>query len=493
MTGWAIALSVRSKERNLKGDFAMSIKSVLVFFAAITEAIAVADPQITSCTVTQDSATHLVKATYSLAEPAVITFDVKTNGVSIGGANLTHAYGDVHRVVDAGSGTLYWQADKSWPGHKLSSASFEVVAWATNSPPDYMVVDLVVKKGARTYYIAPEQLPDGGVTNKKYKTDYLVMRRIPAKDAIFPMGYLSPSNPYQYCLYHRVKLTNDFYMAVYEMTLGQCKNAIGAAPSDLASYYCSSYFKDQPGFAGYTNNLANPMPQTPYYAFRGYSGSLWGVNQDHTIADTSCILYKMRTLLGLSSLDLPTDAEWEFASRAGTAADRYDGSWSSQNPTNMAWIADNSTLFTLWGVKWYLPHEVGLLRPNAFGLYDMLGNVREMCLDLYNEGSAYAGDVVINDSNAEPIVAPTGPDKDILDNSDGLSCGSYSSYSLASLWGGDPNSTRRVARGGGVNDDKWNTCSYYRAPIGSSKCYPACADYTQDGRGPYGYRLVCLP
>ena len=169
----------------------MNSKTFLSLSAVVSSMVAFADPnapQVTACTVTQDSVTHLVKATYTLDEPAVVTFDVKTNGVSIGGANLTHAYGDVHRVIEAGEHTLYWQADKAWQGHRLSSASFEVVAWATNAPPDYMVVDLVVKKGARTYYIAPEQLPDGGVTNRKYKTDYLVMRRIPAAGKTFRMG-----------------------------------------------------------------------------------------------------------------------------------------------------------------------------------------------------------------------------------------------------------------------------------------------------------------
>ena len=149
----------------------MNSKSFMSLSFVFAVLVAFADPnapQVTACTATQDPVTHLVAATYTLDEPAVVTFDVKTNGVSIGGANLTHAYGDVHRVVAAGEHTLYWQADKAWQGHRLSSASFEVVAWATNAPPDYMVVDLVVKKGERTYYISPDQLPDGGVTNRKY-------------------------------------------------------------------------------------------------------------------------------------------------------------------------------------------------------------------------------------------------------------------------------------------------------------------------------------
>ena len=465
-------------------------KSILGISAAIAAFASHAAPTATIVSVAQDSATHLVKATYTLDEPAVITFDVKTNGVSIGGANLTHAYGDVHRVMEAGEHTLYWQADKAWQGYRLAS-DFSVVAWATNAPPDYMVVDLVVKKGARTYYIDPLQLPDGGVTNKKYKTDYLVMRRIPAKDAVFPMGYFYADTD-QSCVYHRVKLTNDFYMAVYETTLGQCRNAIGENPSDLANYYCSSYFTDTE-FAGYTNNLANPVPHTPYFKFRGYAGSLWGVNRDHTIADASSFLYRLRNALGIPTLDLPTDAEWEFACRAGTSTTRYDG--SSSWPDDIAWTQHNAVKFApgTWVGTWYMPSEVGMLKPNAFGLYDMIGNVKEMCLDLYGEGSAYTGDAVTFDVNADPIVAPVGPATDIKGNADGYSCGSYSTYTQAGLWGNDPNSTRRVARGGCVSDENWRIWAHSRTPVGSSKCYAAWADGDDDTRGPYGYRLVCLP
>ena len=487
----------------------MNSKLFLSLSAAFAAMVAFADPnspQITACTVTQDSVTHLVKATYTLDEPAVITFDVKTNGVSIGGANLTHAYGDVHRVVAAGSHTLYWQADKAWQGYRLASASFEVVAWATNAPPDYMVVDLVATKGARTYYTAPEQLPgEGGITNKMYKTDYLVMRKIPAKDVIFPMGLLWTGN--QSCLYHRVKLTNDFYMAVYELTLGQMKNAIGESPANLTTYY--KYIGDtnsRADFSEYAKNLAHPLPETPYFKFRGYTGSLWGGNFTHTITDTDSYLYQLRNALNISSLDLPTDAEWEFACRAGTKEQCYDGTIYPDCPTNIAWMANNSASTYLWGYTYCLPHEVGLLPPNAFGLYDMIGNVREFCLDLYNEGTAYTGGVTLDSYTAAPIVAPTGPTTDIEGNYDGCARGSYSSYTKGTLWSewyADPNSTRRVVRGGCASDVYWSGASaYQRNPVGSCKMPPYGSDNAQDQdkvvaqhdtRGPNGYRLVCLP
>ncbi|GHF41065.1 hypothetical protein GCM10018790_18370 [Kitasatospora xanthocidica] len=66
---------------------------------------------------------------------------------------------------------------------------------------------------------------------------------------------------------------------------------------------------------------------------------------------------------------LPTEAEWEHACRAGTDGPRY-------GPLDeIAWHRANS------GER---PHEVGELLPNAYGLYDLLGNVWEWCWDLYD-------------------------------------------------------------------------------------------------------------
>ncbi len=74
---------------------------------------------------------------------------------------------------------------------------------------------------------------------------------------------------------------------------------------------------------------------------------------------------------------LPTEAEWEYACRAGTDTARYGGL------DEVAWHSQNS------GGK---THEVGLRKPNPWGLYDMLGNVDEWCADAWS--SYEAGDLV---------------------------------------------------------------------------------------------------
>ncbi len=66
---------------------------------------------------------------------------------------------------------------------------------------------------------------------------------------------------------------------------------------------------------------------------------------------------------------LPNEAEWEFAARAGSNAPRYGAL------DNIAWFAENADGH---------PHPVGQKQPNAYGLYDMLGNVWEWCSDVYD-------------------------------------------------------------------------------------------------------------
>lgn len=89
---------------------------------------------------------------------------------------------------------------------------------------------------------------------------------------------------------------------------------------------------------------------------------------------------------------LPTEAEWEYAARAGATPVYFFGN-DKKELVNFAWFKNNS------GNKY---HKTGLLKPNAWGLYDMLGNVAEWTLDQYAED--YFDQVKMKNDN--PVLVP---------------------------------------------------------------------------------------
>jgi len=178
----------------------------------------------------------------------------------------------------------------------------------------------------------------------------LEMVLIPAGS--FEMGDASAENDDERPV-HKVTIRRPFYLGKYEMTQEQWRTLMGVNPA---------------GFPG-TNHPAD------------------NVNWE----DCQALVKKLNEKFAGQGLkfSLPTEAQWEYACRAGTG-----GAYScpGKSPGDYAWTKDNAE---------DRPHAVGQKKPNPWGLYDIHGNLFEWCADWY-AADYYA---------RSPADDPTGPEK----------------------------------------------------------------------------------
>ena len=258
--------------------------------------------------------------------------------------------------ISPGNHVIKWNAFADGVRFK----SDDVVFTVRILPPLYCVIDLSDGASAAKYPVSGlDEVPSGGWTDE-YKTAKLVLRRIEA-------GAFKMQNKYD------VTLTKPFYMGVFEVTQRQWELVMGTRPSSFCnnSYYAS-----------------RPVERVSYDMIRGSSaGAGWPASN---AVDATSFLGKLRMRTGLD-LDLPTEAQWEYACRAGTTTDYNNGTdWIGvpERDVNLDMLGRycgngfnpevplDASCGTSAGTA-----KVGSYTPNAWGIYDMHGNVWEWCLD----------------------------------------------------------------------------------------------------------------
>lgn len=146
---------------------------------------------------------------------------------------------------------------------------------------------------------------------------------------------------------HAVTITRPYYIGRYEVTQQEWERRTGTNPSN---------------FRGFADSGNRPVDSVTWMAAQSFGTT--------------------------TGLRLPTEAEWEFACRAGTGTAFYNGTNDDSTVPNFAWCPANAGDET---------HPVGQLAPNALGFHDMLGNVYEWTSDWFDY---YTGNAKID---------PTGP------------------------------------------------------------------------------------
>lgn len=392
---------------NLKSALAGTVLAALPVCGAV--------PEVSNVTMTQNETSRRVKITYDLSGAAVVTVDIQTNATangetvwaSIGGAAVGSATGDVWKRVEAGGRhVIRWQPDLAWPGHRIDEggARAVVTAWALDNTPDYMVVDISegAKPNSQKYYSSADSLPGGLLGNDDYRLSKLVLRKVMAKDVEWTMGSteVEAQRDQWREATHLVTLTNNYYIGVFPVTQSQ----FGLVGKGLATAYFMQEGAMRPMDSVCYNILrqADTGDQTESYV-RGYS---W----PHAPNPVS-FLGRLRQRTGLD-FDLPSEAQWEFAARAGHGS----GSWGDGSPIlNSDSDANLDRLGSYARTDEQGTTVVGTFAPNDWGIYDMQGNVWEWCLDWAEDDiSGLGGAVNVDPANGLNLLSGGAGEKRVM-------------------------------------------------------------------------------
>ena len=277
---------------------------------------------------------------------------------------------DIARITPIGGEEAFysfsWNDHVSYESPLLLKLITDTVVTATFVKVNYIVVDI---SGGYTAESWPHRISESGpdVENDACRTTELWLKFVSAGE--YSMG--SPESEYGRGtreVAHQVTLTKGFYIGVFELTRKQYELIAGTAPASSDDDLC-------------------PVTKVTFDSLRGTSeGANWPADDE---VDAGSFMGILRAKTGLR-FDLPTEAQWEYACRATTTTAFNNGKNLDDDDLNLFEIA-------YYNANASAPQKVGSLAPNAWGLYDMHGNVWEWCLDWYT-----------NDLGTAPVTDPVG-------------------------------------------------------------------------------------
>lgn len=328
------------------------------------------------------------------SEPGV-TNDLTLTSLTLDGAPLSFPW-----ATTAGTYRVTWNAGVDAPSVKVSNARYRVKV----NMARYMVLtgDPVAKKVTISYLESPDYKDGETVWKDEYKTSKMALRLIQPHANVVGSG----SDDYgtgaadcnctngEWVAQRTVRVTRPYYIGIFQVTREQS--------------YMLCLEDGRPG--AYSKNDLRPRKRS-YNQLRGSFAD--GINWPKTgskVSETSSIGL-LRKCSGDDHFDLPTDAEWELAARAGYATALNSGkAYKTDNNANrseriypIAQCTGNVTTPKTDG-KAQL-QEVGLKIPSRWGLYDCHGNVYEYVLDVagYSTDTSSVSDPVGPVSETEAL------------------------------------------------------------------------------------------
>ena len=214
----------------------------------------------------------------------------------------------------------------------------------------YYVIDLSGGPTATKYPVTTMETSSEPEWTTEYKTTKLVLRRIEAGE-----------DPLK-----RYTITKPFYIGVFEVTLAQWNLVMSTQAGPVAT----------------------DVRAIPYVSYNDIRGNVVGAGWPNSAdVDGTSFLGILRNKTGII-IDLPTEAQWEYACRAGTNSKYNNGGDTEADLKTLGRYSGNSNdgRGGYSGVT-----TVGSYLPNAWGLYDMHGNVYEWCLDWYDTKDVLVG------------------------------------------------------------------------------------------------------
>lgn len=299
---------------------------------------------------------------------AEVELTVTIGGKEYKGAAL-HLEGDVGKVATGKGKVIVWNVLQDFPKGLNAAVAWEITAGGANSFVDRVTGLKFVKIPPGTFMMGSREAAGDVASNRLYS------------DGKLKAEWFTNEHPL-----HRVTLTQPFYMATTETTVAAFRKFINETG------YVTDADKQGKGYILESSGV-----------WKGRSGASWrnpgfAQKENHPVVmvswnDAQAFVEWLNGKTDGPGYRLPTEAQWEYAARAGTATPFFWGYKPSAAYANFGDLSysraypRDTRVNRGYNDGFVQTAPVGSFKPNPWGLYDMAGNAAEWCRDWYGEYS----------------------------------------------------------------------------------------------------------